>query len=125
MPATPLPTQSELAILSILWTRGPSTVRDVHASLSRLKPTGYTTVLKFMQIMFEKGLVERDDSQRSHVYRAVAAEAPIRRRLLRDLLDRAFSGSTGAMVLAALSDGNISESELAEIRRLLDRKRKE
>ena len=86
-----LPTDAELAILNVLWKRGPSTVRDVHEALSPTQGTGYTTVLKLMQLMAQKGLVARDESQRSHVYRAASAEAQTQRRLLGDLMERAFS----------------------------------
>ncbi len=114
----PRPTDSELAILRVLWRRGPCTVREV---LDELEPgTGYTTALKLMQIMAEKGLVRRDESSRSHVYRATAPETVTQRQLVGDLLERAFGGSASKLVLHALSSRQASRDELAEIRRLLD-----
>src|SRR5690606_26992295 len=86
-----LPTDAELAILGVLWRRGPSTVREVHDELSPSRGTGYTTVLKLMQLMAQKGLVVRDEAQRSHVYRPASAEAQTQRRLLGDLMDKAFA----------------------------------
>jgi len=116
----PLPTDAELAILGVLWRRGPSTVRDVHEELQPSHGTGYTTVLKLMQIMAQKGLVARDESQRSHVYRAQSGEEQTQRRLLGDLMDRAFAGSSSQLVMRALSVKRASPEELAEIRALLD-----
>ena len=120
MPPKPLPTDAELAILTVLWRRGPSTVRDVFESLRDDAGTGYTTVLKLLQIMMAKGLVKRDESQRSHVYRAAASEEQTQKRLVGDLLDRAFGGSAQALVMRALSVKPASETELAAIRALLD-----
>lgn len=117
-PSSPKPTASELAILRVLWDRGPSTVRQVFQTLGR--DTAYTTVLKFLQIMADKGLVTRDESARSHIYRAAQREATTQRRLIKDLLDRAFRGSTQALVQQALSAKRASPAEIAEIRRLLD-----
>ena len=102
MPPKPLPTDAELAILTVLWRRGPSTVRDVFESLRDDAGTGYTTVLKLLQIMMAKGLVKRDESQRSHVYRAAASEEQTQKRLVGDLLDRAFGGSAQALVMRAV-----------------------
>lgn len=120
----PHPTPAELAILRVLWRRGHSTVRDVQAELNAGRPegspAGYTTVLKLMQIMTDKGLVRRDESQRTHVYRATASEEHTQGRLLRDLLDRAFGGSAQKLVLQALSAKKASPEEIAEIRSLLD-----
>lgn len=116
----PRPTDAELELLSILWQQGASTVRQVHETLSRSRETGYTTVLKLLQIMFEKGLVSRDESQRSHVYRARQKEQTTQRQLVSHLLSRAFGGSTEKLVLQALSAKKASKDELAEIRRLLD-----
>lgn len=114
----PRPTDGELAILRVLWKQGPCTVRAV---LEALGPdTGYTTVLKFMQIMTEKGLLERDDSVRVHVFKAVLPEEATQRQLLRDLIDRAFSGSAQKLVLQALSSRKASKEELSQIRQLLD-----
>jgi predicted transcriptional regulator len=115
-----LPTDAELAILGVLWRRGPSTVRDVHDALSPTQGTGYTTVLKLMQLMAQKGLVIRDESQRSHVYRPASAEAQTQRRLLGDLMDKAFAGSAAQLVMRALSVKRASKNELEEIRRMLE-----
>jgi len=116
----PRPTDAELAILSVLWQRGPSTVREVHAALGKSRTTGYTTVLKLMQIMAEKGLVERDERQRAHVYAARLAEHETQRQLVGDLLERAFGGSAAKLVMHALSAQKSSDEELAQIRKLLD-----
>lgn len=120
MTRRPLPTDAELEILRVLWDRGPSTVREVHGVLEEERPRGYTTVLKLLQIMHEKGLVARDEAGRSHVYRAVAEREPTQRALLRDLADRAFAGSAGRLVVRALSSRRATPEELAEVRRLLD-----
>lgn len=119
-PPLPLPTSAELSILAVLWRRGPSTVREVHEALKDAQDTGYTTVLKLMQIMAQKGLVTRDESQRSHVYRALVSEEQAQRGLLTDLMDKAFSGSAAQLVMRALSSERASREELAEIRALLD-----
>ena len=117
----PKPTDAELAILNVLWERGASTVRDVHEELSRTQATGYTTVLKLLQIMTEKGLVVRDESQRAHIYEARYSEQRTQRQLLGDLLDRAFGGSPAKLVMQALSGRKTSAEELSAIRELLDR----
>ena len=117
---TPRPTDAELAILRVLWERGPSTVREVHDALSRSQDTGYTTVLKLLQIMTEKGLVDRDESQRAHVYVSRLGEQRTQRQLLGDLMDRAFGGSPTKLVLQALSTTKASADELKAIRRMLD-----
>jgi predicted transcriptional regulator len=114
------PTDAELRILRVLWRRGPSTVKQVQEDLNKERPTGYTTVLKFMQIMTDKELVEREDSQRSHVYRAALAEEQTQGQLVRDLLERAFGGSAHKLVAQALSAKKASPGELARIRELLD-----
>ena len=114
------PTPGELALLRVLWTRGPSTVREVRDAFPEGEGTGYTTVLKLLQIMTGKGLVERDDSQRAHVYRARSSEEETQSRLVGDLMDRAFSGSAGKLVVQALSSRPATREELAEIRRMLD-----
>ena len=116
----PRPTDGELAILRVLWRRGPSTVREVHTELNRVQETGYTTVLKLMQIMTEKGLVSRDESQKTHVCTAVLKEKEAQRQFVGDLLDRVFNGSAPKLVLQALSTRKASSRELAEIRKLLD-----
>ncbi len=118
--ATPRPTDAELAILRVLWRLGPSTVRQVRNVLARAQPTGYTTVLKTLQIMTAKGLVERDEASRSHIYRAARGEEATQRRLVDDLLDKAFGGSAAALVARALGSRPATVEELAEIRRLLD-----
>lgn len=114
------PTEAELAILGVLWTRGPSTVRQVNDALSATRETGYTTTLKLMQIMAEKGLVARDESGRTHVYTAKGSQDETQRALVSDLVDRAFGGSAAALVLQALQAGETSPQELAEIQRLID-----
>lgn len=114
----PTPTAAELAILKVLWTRGPSTVREVHELLEG--DTGYTTVLKTMQIMADKRLVTRDESSRSHVYSAAIQAAPTETRLVSELMDKAFEGSAGKLAIRALSTGKASKEELAEVRRLLE-----
>ncbi|HUG42033.1 MAG TPA: BlaI/MecI/CopY family transcriptional regulator [Longimicrobiales bacterium] len=118
--ATPLPTDAELGILHVLWRRGPSTVRQVLEELPRERAVGYTTVLKLLQIMHEKALVERDESERSHRYRAAVGEGATQRRLVGDLIDRGFQGSAARLVLGALSARRTTPEELGEIRRLLD-----
>jgi predicted transcriptional regulator len=117
---SPRPTDSELAILRVLWDRGPSTVREVHDALNSERKTGYTTVLKFMQIMYDKGLVDRDESQRSHVYKAKPSQQSTQKQLVKDLLDRAFGGSAKQLVMQALSAARTSPQELKEIRKLID-----
>ena len=119
-PELPRPSDAELAILQVLWERGPSTVREVYERIGRARGTGYTTVLKLMQIMAAKGLVERDESQRSHVYRAMLERGATQRRLVVDLLERAFGGSGRDLVMQALATRRASPDELAEIRSLLD-----
>ena len=116
----PKPTEAELAILRVLWERGPSTVRDVQEALEDKSGTGYTTALKLLQIMTDKGLVRRDDRQRTHVYEAVLPAEATQRQLVRDLLDRAFGGSARQLVMQALSAERASKADLAEIRKLLD-----
>jgi predicted transcriptional regulator len=117
---TPRPTDAELAILSVLWERGPCTVREVHEELSRSQDTGYTTVLKLLQIMTDKGLVVRDESQRAHVYSTRYSEQRTQRQLLGDLIDRAFGGSPAKLVMQALSETRATADELSAIRQLLD-----
>jgi BlaI family penicillinase repressor len=116
----PRPTDAELAILNVLWRRGPSTVRHVLDELNRTQPTGYTTVLKMLQIMTEKGLVGRDESERTHIYRATLPEEETQKQLVSDLLERAFGGSARQLVLHALAVNQTSRKELAQIRQLLD-----
>lgn len=115
------PTDAELAILRVLWQRGPSTVRQVHEVLSQERETGYTTILKLMQIMNEKGLVERDESERTHIYQPRLTEEQTQQQLVGDLLDKAFGGSASQLVMQALSAKPASADELAQIRQLLDK----
>lgn len=115
-----LPTDAELEILGVLWANGPSTVREVHERIAVSRPVTYTTVLKLLQIMHEKALVERNTNERSHVYRARVQQERTQKDLVRDLLDRAFSGSAAALVQRALAARPASDEELNEIRRLLE-----
>ena len=117
---TPRPTDGELAILRILWDRGPSTVRQVHDVLAHDRQAAYTTALKLLQIMTEKGLVERDERDRTHVYRARLSEETTQRQLVRDLLDRAFGGSSSKLVMQALATKRASAEELRDIRKAID-----
>jgi len=121
----PRPTDAELEILRVLWELGPATVRQVHEAFSRTRETGYTTTLKLMQIMADKGLVTRDESTRTHVYEARVSQEHTQRQLVNDLVDRAFGGSAAELVLRALSSHRASESELREIRKLIDDSREE
>jgi len=119
------PTNGELGILSVLWSRGPSTVREVHEAMreGRAESVGYTTVLKLLQIMTEKKLVRRNTRSRTHVYAAAASEATTRGHLLSDLVNRAFGGSSLALVLQALSSTRATPAELEQIRRLIDERK--
>ena len=122
----PRPTDAELAILRVLWERGPSTVRQVHEVLVvRVGPTAYTTALKLMQIMTEKGLVSRDETDRSHVYSTRLTEEQTQRQLVRDLLERAFGGSASKLVMQALNAKRATAEELGEIRRLIEARRED
>ena len=114
------PTDAELALLRVLWERGPLTVREVHAAVERANPVGYTTTLKLLQLMAEKGLARRDTTRRAHVYRAAVERTDVERRLVEDLLERAFGGSAEGLVLHALSAKRASPEELAQIRDLLN-----
>ena len=116
----PRPTGAELTILRVLWRRGPCTVREVHDDLRRERPTGYTTVLKLLQIMADKGLVARDEAERAHVYHPVQSEERTEQGLVSDLLDRAFEGSAQKLVMRALAARPATPTELAQIRHLLD-----
>ena len=120
-PSNSKPTEAELEILQVLWQHGPSTVRFVNEQLSRQKETGYTTTLKLMQIMAEKGLVKRNEAQRTHVYAADASEEETQQRLLDRFLDTAFRGSAMKLVMQALGNRSASKEELIQIRNLLDR----
>ena len=123
--ATPLPrpTDAELSILRVLWERGPSTVRQVYDVLNRERPTAYTTALKLLQIMTEKGLVRRDDTDRTHVFQARLSQEQTQRQLVRDLLDRAFGGSASKLVMQALAARRATPEELGEIQKLIDGRR--
>src|SRR5215203_3418655 len=122
----PRPTDAELAILRVLWERGPCTVRQVHEALATPeRPTAYTTALKLLQIMTEKGLVRRDDTDRSHIYAPRLSEEQTQRQLVRDLLDRAFGGSSSKLVMQALNTKRATTEELGEIRRLIEARREE
>jgi predicted transcriptional regulator len=118
-PRLPRPTDAELEILNVLWRRGPSTVREIHEVISSTRATGYTSVLKLVQIMAGKGLVERDEVHRAHVYRATAAESETQRALVRDLVERAFGGSAARLVLHALGSERASDEDRALIRKML------
>ena len=117
----PRPTEAELSILRVLWERGARSVRDVQRTLNASKPTGYTTVLKLMQIMTEKGLVERDETVRPQIYKPTFSQQQTQKQLLGDLLQRAFGGSVKDLVLQALSTKKSSRAELEAIEKLLDR----
>lgn len=119
MAKPPKPTEAELAILHVLWNRGQSTVREVHEALSQTRKTGYTTVLKFMQIMVEKGLLSRDEAPYAHVYKARVQREQTQRTMVADLLDRAFEGSMSGLVVQALAAKQATAEELAEIRKIL------
>lgn len=116
----PRPTDAELEILRVIWERGPATVRQVHEALASTRETGYTTTLKLMQIMTDKGLVTRDESARTHIYEARVSQEQTQRQLLNDLVQRAFGGSAADLVLRALSSHTASDEELREIRKLID-----
>ena len=122
-PALPRPTDAELAILRVLWERGASTVRQVHDVLTRERPTAYTTALKLLQIMTDKGLVRRDETERTHIYHARLSEEQTQRQLVRDLLDRAFGGSASKLVMQALAARRTTPEELGEIRKLIETRR--
>jgi BlaI family transcriptional regulator, penicillinase repressor len=119
MLTTPQPTKAELQILQVLWRKGDTTVREVHNELSSTHATGYTTVLKIMQIMHEKGLLKRDDSSRAHIYSAAVDQNETQGQLVRDLVSKVFQGSTSKLVVSALH-GRSSKKEIAEIRKILN-----
>jgi predicted transcriptional regulator len=118
------PTDAELEILNTLWERGPSTVRDVHEAMHHARGTGYTTTLKLMQIMAEKGLLVRDEAQRAHVYRPSATRSRTLGEITADLLERAFGGSPERLVMHLLGSRKVSPREIARIRELLDEQEK-
>ncbi len=116
----PPPTNAELEILGILWQNGPQTVKQVHEEIRLTRDVGYTTILKLMQLMAEKGLLTRDESERSHIYHAAVGENKVKRKLIADLLERAFDGSAASLIQQLLSSRRASANELAEIRTILD-----
>lgn len=118
------PTESELEILRVIWDKGLASVRDVHEELSKTKDVGYTTTLKLMQIMNEKGLVKRDKSSRAHYYTAAVSREKTQKHLLGKMIDGLFGGSPGQLVLQALGNYKASETEIAEIQELLDNLKK-
>jgi BlaI family transcriptional regulator, penicillinase repressor len=120
MPTFPVPANAELEILHLLWKDGPLTVRDLHEIIARRRDVGYTTVLKTLQVMAEKGLVTRDESERSHVYKAAIPESAVKKRLVSEMVDRVFDGSAANLVMQALSARKASPDELRQIRKLLD-----
>ena len=119
-PNPPRPTDGELEILTVLWSRGPSTVREVYDTLAERKPAQYTTILKLLQIMAEKGLVRRDETERAHVYEAARPQEWTQQQLAGDLMRRAFNGNARSLMLGALSAKKATSEELAELRRVLD-----
>jgi predicted transcriptional regulator len=123
-PETPRPTNAELEILNVLWRRGPSTVREAHEELAGIKPWQYSTTLKLMQIMAGKGILERDDSERSHVYRPAIRKEVTQRQLVGRLIDGAFGGSVRNLLVGALDAKRTSPEELAELQQLLEARRK-
>jgi predicted transcriptional regulator len=123
MSSRPVPTNAELELLRVLWRDGPRTVRELHREIHRTRDVGYTTVLKTAQVMTEKGLLTRDEAERSHVYAAAIPEGTVKRRLVADLLDRVFDGSAAGLVMQALSTKRASPAELRRIRALLDGRR--
>jgi predicted transcriptional regulator len=114
------PTDSEVEILSVLWENGPATVREVHSKLIKLRDVGYTTTLKMMQIMFEKGLLVRDESQRSHIYRPRQKAETLQKNIVKDVISRVFSGATDKLVMQALSAKPTTPEQIAKIRQMLD-----
>lgn len=115
------PTESELEILNILWEKGPSTVRQIHETLEKNKESGYTTTLKLMQIMFEKGLLRRDSSSKTHTYEALVTRAQTQGQMIQRMVDTMFKGSAAQLVMQALGNYKADEDELTQIRAYLDR----
>lgn len=120
----PRPTEGELELLGILWEKGPATVRDLHEEISIRRPVGYTSVLKLLQIMTEKGLVEREESGKAHIYRPAASQQETQNQMLRDISERLFAGSAAQLALHALALEPVSDRELEELRHLIEKKRK-
>ena len=125
MSETPRPTDAELELLTVLWSRGASTVREVHETIQKRRSAQYTTILKLLQIMAEKGLVRRDEAQRAHVYQAAKPREWTQRQLAGDLLRRAFDGSARSLMMGALSARKVSKEELLELRKLIDEHEKD
>ncbi len=119
------PTATELTILGVLWETGPTTVREVHETLSKRTKLGYTSVLKMLQVMHKKGLVKRNEDHRSHIYRAAKPAQKTQRRLVKNLIDKAFAGSAAELVVRALSSKTVSQAEIDRIREFLDEKERE
>jgi predicted transcriptional regulator len=119
----PKPTEGELELLRVLWGKGPATVRELHDEVNLQRTVGYTSVLKILQIMTEKGLVEREESAKAHIYRAAASQEDTQNQLLRDLSERLFAGSAAQLAMHALAMQPTSAEELEEIRTLIERKR--
>lgn len=119
------PTESELEILQVLWDKGQATVREVHEELARTKDIGYTTALKLLQIMFEKGLVSRDDSAKTHIYVPAVTREKTQKQLVGKMINTLFSGSPGQLVMQALGNHNASKEELDEIQKLIDSLKKQ
>ena len=119
----PKPTEAELELLRVLWEKGPATVRELHDEVNLQRAVGYTSVLKILQIMTEKGLVEREESNKAHIYRAAASQEETQNQLLRDLSERLFSGSATQLAMHALAMQPTSDEELDEIRTLIEQKR--
>jgi predicted transcriptional regulator len=127
MPRKPssTPTETEMEILSALWRRGPSSVRQVHQELAATRETGYSTTLKMMQVMVEKGLLVKDDTVRPQVYRPADTQQKTQRSVVRHVIDTVFEGSTRGLLLRAISDRNLKPEELDEIQAMIDRARQE
>ena len=122
---TAIPTEKELQILSIIWRRGPSTVREVNTVMNRDSGTGYTTTLKLMQIMYEKRLLKRDDSAKTHVYLPANSEEQIQSQVVDNLLDRVFAGSTKKLMMRVLSSQHVTPDELSSLKKMIEMKEKE
>ncbi|MFT3823905.1 MAG: BlaI/MecI/CopY family transcriptional regulator [Chitinophagaceae bacterium] len=119
------PTESELEILQVLWSKGTATVRDVHEELLKIKDAGYTTTLKLMQIMFEKGLVKRNDSSKTHIYQAIASREKTQKHMLGKMIDTLFGGSPTQLVMQALGNHKASKEELEAIQQMIDNLKKQ
>ncbi|HET7346451.1 MAG TPA: BlaI/MecI/CopY family transcriptional regulator [Acidobacteriaceae bacterium] len=124
-PQLPRPTEAELELLNMLWENGPATVRDLHQAISVKRAIGYTSVLKLLQIMTDKGLVEREESGKAHIYRPVGTRQQTQSQMVRDISERVFAGSAAALAMHALSTQPVSDQELDELRRLIEQKRKQ